>query len=38
MTSKEALETIKETFIEYDVEFYDIKCARQKEKSELIEI
>ncbi len=37
-TEEKALETIKETFIEYDVEFYDIRCARQKEKSELIEI
>ena len=33
-----ALETIKETFKEYNIDFDNISCARQKEKSELIEI
>ena len=29
---------IKEIFEEYDINFSDITCARQKEKSELIEL
>ncbi len=37
-TEEKAMETIKETFIEYDIEFTNITCARQKEKSELMEI
>lgn len=37
-TEELALETIHEVFKEYDVNFNDITCARQKEKSELIEI
>ena len=37
-TEEKALETIKEIFEEYDINFHDITCARQKEKSELIEI
>ena len=31
-------ETIKEIFKEYEIDFTDIKCAKQREKSELIEI
>ena len=34
----EELETIKEIFEEYEIDFTDIKCAKQREKSELIEI
>ncbi len=39
-TEEKALETIKEIFNEYEIDFKkkDICCARQKEKSELIEI
>lgn len=37
-TEEKALSTIKEIFEEYEVSFDDIKCAKQKEKSELIEI
>ena len=37
-TEEKAIETIKETFKEYDVNFDDISCAKQKEKSELITI
>lgn len=37
-TEEIALETINNTFKEYNVEFNNISCARQKEKSELIEI
>lgn len=37
-TEQIALETTKEIFKEYDIQFADIKCAKQKEKSELIEI
>ena len=39
-TEEKALETIKEVFKEYEVSFdtKKIKCARQKEKSELIEL
>lgn len=37
-TEEKAIETIKETFKEYDVNFNDISCAKQKEKSELITI
>lgn len=37
-TEEKALETIKEIFKEYEIDFTDIKCAKQREKSELIEI
>lgn len=37
-TEEKALETINNIFKEYEIEFTDIKCARQKEKSELIEL
>lgn len=37
-TEEKALNTIKEIFEEYEVDFNNIECARQKEKSELIEI
>ena len=37
-TEEIALSTIKEIFEEYDINFSDITCARQKEKSELIEL
>lgn len=37
-TEEKALNTIKEIFEEYEVDFKNIECARQKEKSELIEI
>lgn len=37
-TEEKALETINEIFKEYNIDFHDIKCAKQKEKSELIEI
>ena len=39
-TDEKALETIKEVFAEYEIQFNskNICCARQKEKSELIEI
>lgn len=37
-TEEKALKTIKETFIEYEVNFDNIKCARQKESSEVIEL
>jgi len=39
-TEEKALETIKEVFSEYEISFdlKEISCARQKEKSELIEV
>ena len=39
-TEEKALSTIKEVFKEYEIKFNmkNITCARQKEKSELIEI
>lgn len=37
-TEEKALQTIKEIFDEYEVKFTDIQCAKQREKSELIEI
>ena len=37
-SEEKALEAIKDTFKEYDIDFTNISCARQKEKSELIEI
>ena len=37
-TEEKALETINEIFKEYEIIFTDIKCAQQREKSELIEI
>lgn len=33
-----ALETLQNTFKEYEVEFSNVSCAKQKEKSELIEL
>lgn len=33
-----ALETINNTFLEYNIKFNNIECARQNEKTELIEI
>lgn len=35
---EKALETIKNTFEEYNIDFKDIKCARQDEVGEVIEI
>lgn len=37
-TPEKALETIKETFKEYEIDFTNISCAQQREKSEVIEI
>ncbi len=37
-TEEKALETIREIFKEYEIDFTDIRCAKQREKSELIEI
>lgn len=37
-TEEKALETLKDIFKEYEVEFTNVKCARQNEKSELIEL
>lgn len=37
-TEEIALSTIEEIFREYEVNFTDIKCAKQREKSELFEI
>jgi hypothetical protein len=37
-TEEKALETIREIFKEYEVDFTDISCAKQREKSELIEL
>ena len=37
-TEEVALATIKDIFEEYDIKFTNISCAKQKEKSELIEI
>lgn len=37
-TEKKALETIKDTFKEYEIPFNDIKCAKQDEISEVIEL
>lgn len=37
-TEEKALETIAETFKEYEIDFHNITCAKQKEKGELIEI
>jgi len=37
-TPKKALETIKEVFKEYEIDFDNISCASQREKSEVIEI
>ena len=37
-TESKALETIKNTFKEYDIKFKNIECARQNEISEVIEI
>ena len=37
-TEEKALSTIKEIFEEYEIQFTDIKCAKQRERSELIEI
>lgn len=37
-TEEKALNTIKEIFKEYEIDFNNISCAKQKEKSELIEL
>ena len=37
-TEEKSLATIKETFKDYEVEFSDIKCAKQEEISEVINI
>ena len=37
-TPEKALETIKETFKEYEIKFKNISCATQRDKSEVIEI
>lgn len=37
-TEEKALETIHEIFKEYEIQFNNISCAKQREKSELIEI
>ena len=37
-TEEKAIETIHEIFNEYDINFDNINCAKQKQKSELIEI
>lgn len=37
-TEEKALETIKEVFKEYEISFTDISCAKQRERTELIEI
>ena len=37
-TEELALETINSTFKEYNIEFTNISCSKQKEKSELIEL
>lgn len=33
-----ALQTINDTFLEYNLDFHDIVCARQNEKTEVIEV
>ncbi len=37
-TEEKALSTIKQVFNEYEISFEDITCARQNERSELIEL
>ena len=37
-TEEKALNTIRETFKEYEIPFDDIKCAKQNEISEVINI
>jgi phosphoribosyl 1,2-cyclic phosphodiesterase len=37
-TEKKALDTLKKTLKEYEINFKRIKCAKQREKSDLIEI
>ena len=37
-TEELALNTIKEIFEEYEIDFTNIKCARQKERTELIDV
>lgn len=37
-TEEKALETLKEVFNEYEVDFQNVTCAKQKERSELYEI
>jgi len=37
-TEEKALNTIKEIFKEYEIDFNNITCARQKERTELIEV
>ena len=33
-----AMETINNTFLDYGIDFHDIICAKQDEKTEVIEI
>ena len=37
-TESVAMDTINNTFKEYDIDFENIECARQNEKTEVIEI
>lgn len=37
-TEEKALQTIEEIFSEYEINFHDISCAKQREKSEMIEL
>ena len=37
-TEEKAMETIKNIFLEYGVDFENISCAKQNEKSEIIEL
>ena len=35
---KRQMETINNTFLDYGIDFHDIICAKQDEKTEVIEI
>lgn len=37
-TEEKALKTMEEIFAEYEINFHNISCAKQREKSEMIEI
>lgn len=37
-TEEKALKTMEEIFTEYEINFHNISCAKQREKSEMIEI
>ena len=37
-TEEKAMDTIKSIFLEYGVDFDNISCAKQNEKSEIIEL